>query len=64
MKTAIGIALGFALMPATLALIGGFAALSMWFDVRRVDTMIGAALGLATLVIGAGICVKTPLSGN
>lgn len=58
MRTFVGIALGFAMMPATLALIGGFAFLAIHFDLRKSDTVLGAVLGLATFAVVATIWLR------
>jgi len=58
MKTFAGIALGFALMPATLGLIGTFAWTGIHFELSRTDTVLGAALGIVTLIIAAAVGFK------
>lgn len=58
MRTFLGIALGFALMPATLALVGGFVALDLWLELRREDLLIGYALGIAVLIVSATIFLR------
>lgn len=55
MKTFCGIALGFAMMPATIGIIGLFAWVGIRFELARSDTALGGALGIATLIVAAGI---------
>ena len=45
-------------MPATLGLIGGFVALSMWLDVRMKDAGIGFALGFFVLIVCAAVLIR------
>jgi hypothetical protein len=58
MKTLAGIALGFAMMPALIGLISAFAWTSIHFNLSKSDCMIGAAVGLATFMVGATIAFK------
>jgi hypothetical protein len=57
-KTVWGILLGFALMPATIGLIGLFAFLGIHFQLSRADSAIGAALGISVLIIVATAAIK------
>lgn len=58
MKTFYGIALGFLLTPATILLIALFAWLSITFQLSKVDTAIGSALGIFCFAITALIVFK------
>ena len=53
-----GFILGFLMMPATLALIGGFVSLFMYFKVDRGDAAAGMATGVAALIIAAVVAFK------
>lgn len=55
MKTFAGVALGFMLMPAVIGLLALFVWACMRFDMSRSAVALGGALGIATLVIVAGI---------
>lgn len=62
MKTFLGIALGFSLMPTVVGLIFLFAWLSMRFELSRSATALGGALGVATLIVAAGVALFMTLS--
>lgn len=51
MKHLPGIALGFALMPATIGLIGLFVWTGIHYELSRADTAVGMMLGIATLIL-------------
>ena len=51
MQTALGIALGFSVILATMLLIGGFAWVTMSLGVNTRDFGIGALLGIAVLIV-------------
>lgn len=58
MKTLAGVALGFAMMPATFGLIAAFAWAGIYFNLSRVDCALGALLGIVTALAGFLIAVK------
>lgn len=55
MKTFAGVALGFMLTPAVIGLMALFVWVSMRFDMSRSAVALGGALGVATLIIVAGV---------
>jgi energy-converting hydrogenase Eha subunit G len=55
MKEFAGVALGFMLMPAVIGLIALFVWACTRFDLSRSAVVLGGILGVATLVIVAGV---------
>lgn len=63
MKIAAGILLGFALMPLTIGLIGVFTWAGMHWQLRRVDLMLGVAIGIATIIVVGALSAITITDG-
>jgi hypothetical protein len=54
-QTAIGIALGFSVILATMLLIGGFAWATLHFGASSRDFAIGALIGIAVLIAAIAV---------
>ncbi len=56
-KTIAGIALGFALMPATFGMIALFSWAAIHFELSKTDTALGGLLGIGVAIIAGVIAL-------